>query len=75
MYDVKIVSGAGDSGSLSAQKFTVEGVPATQAQSQAQANATAGWSEETVTVVVTDGRLTIIGQPGSSICFVQITGR
>jgi hypothetical protein len=75
MYDVKIVSGVGDSGSLSAQKFTVEGVPATQIQSQAQANATSSWSEETVTVVVTDGRLTIIGQPGSSLCFVQITGR
>jgi hypothetical protein len=74
MYDVKIVSGAGDSSSLSAQKFTVEGVPATQTQSQAQAKA-AGWSEETVTVVVTDGKLTITGQPGSSICFIQITGR
>jgi hypothetical protein len=79
MYDVKIVSGAGDSSSLSAQKFTVEGVPATQTQSQAQAqsqsNITAGWSEETVTVVVTDGKLTIVGNPGSSLCFVQITGR
>jgi hypothetical protein len=71
MYDVKIVSGAGDSGSVSAQKFTVEGVPATQIQSQANV----GWSEETVTVVVTDGKLTIVGNPGSSICFVQITGR
>jgi hypothetical protein len=75
MYDVKIVSGAGDNSSLAIQKFTVEGVPATQTQSQAQANATAGWSEETVTVVVTDGRLTIVGNPGSSLCFVQITGR
>jgi hypothetical protein len=86
MYDVKIVTGdnagiasASDNGSLVAQKFTVEGVPAaqTQAQSQTQANATAtaGWSEETVTVVVTDGKLTIVGQPGSSLCFVQITGR
>jgi hypothetical protein len=72
MYNVKIVSGAGSS-SLATQKFNVEGVPATQIQSQAQANA--GWSEETVTIVVTDGKLTIVGNPGSSICFIQITGR
>jgi hypothetical protein len=77
MYDVKIVGGAGDSGSMLSQKFTVEGVPTTQTQSQAQSQSktAAGWSEETVTVVVTDGNLTIVCNPGSSICFVQITGR
>jgi hypothetical protein len=67
MYDVKIV--AGDGGSLATQKFSVEGVPTTQASD------TAGWYEESVTVVVTDGKLTIAGGAGSSICFVQITGR
>jgi hypothetical protein len=72
MYDVKIVAGAGDSSStLAAQKFSIEGVPMTLTK----AKTAAGWSEETVTVVVTDGRLTIVGNPGSSLCFVQITGR
>jgi hypothetical protein len=68
MYNVKIVAGDG-SGTLTAQKFTVEGVPTTQTQTKAST----GWSEESVTVVVTDGRLTITGNPGSSICFVQVT--
>jgi hypothetical protein len=66
MYDVKIV--AGDGVSLAAQKFSVEGVPTTQAK-------IGQYLEETVTVVVTDGRLTITGSAASSICFVQITGR
>jgi hypothetical protein len=70
MYDVKIV--AGDGGSTpSMQKFSIEGVPMTQVQTMADT----GWCEETVTVVVTDGRLTITANPGSSICFVQITGK
>jgi hypothetical protein len=75
MYDVKIVAGAGGnngSGTLTAGKFSVEGVPMTQAQAPAT---TAGWLEQSITVVVTDGRLTITASPGSSICFVQITGR
>jgi hypothetical protein len=70
MYDVKIVAGD-SSGTLAAQKFSVEGVPMTLTK----AKTAAGWSEETITVVVTDGRLTIVGNPGSSLCFVQITGR
>jgi hypothetical protein len=84
MYDVKIVAGAGTgsgggvgggvSGTLTAGKFSVEGVPMTQSPSQVQSQV-AGWSEESITVVVTDGRLTITASPGSSICFVQITGR
>jgi hypothetical protein len=69
MYDVRIVAGAG--GNLSTQKFSVEGVPMTQATT----TATTGWFEETVTVVVTDGKLTLVGSSGSSICFVRITGR
>jgi hypothetical protein len=73
MYDVKIFAGTGDSGSLSAQKFSIEGVPT--AQTQAPAKTAGSWFEEGVTVVVTDGRLTITANPGSSICFVQITGR
>jgi hypothetical protein len=72
MYDVKIVAGTGGSngsGTFAAGKFSVEGVPTTPAE------ATAGWLEQSITVVVTDGRLTITASPGSSICFVQITGR
>jgi hypothetical protein len=69
MYNVKIVAGDGDS--MSAQKFTVEGVPTTQTQTKAST----GWSEESVTVVVTDEKLTITASPGSSLCFVQITGK
>jgi hypothetical protein len=79
MYDVKIVAGAGGSngsGTLTAGKFSVEGVPMTSTQTATPAPAiSAGWSEESITVVVTDGRLTITASPGSSICFVQITGR
>jgi hypothetical protein len=93
MYDVKIVAGTGGSnggGTLTAWKFSVEGVPMTSTQTATQtptatqsqtptaipAPATAaGWLEQSITVVVTDGRLTISASPGSSICFVQITGR
>jgi HSP20 family molecular chaperone IbpA len=71
MYDMKIVAGAG--GTQAAQNFSVEGVPTRQ--TQAQTTAVTGWSEESITVVVTDGRLTITASPGSSICFLQITGR
>jgi hypothetical protein len=67
------------SANLSAHKFSVEGVPTTQTSIQAlasaSANTAAGWSEATVTVVVTDGRLTITAGTGSSVCFIQITGR
>jgi hypothetical protein len=70
MYDVKIV--AGDSSStLAEQKFSIEGVPMTLTK----AKTATIWAEESVTVVVTDGKLTIVGNPGSSLCFVQITGR
>jgi hypothetical protein len=68
MYDVKIT---GDAGGSSARQFSVEGVPLTWPMSQAAS----GWLEETLTVVVTDGRLTITAGPGSSICFVQITAK
>jgi len=67
MYNVKIVAG-GNSATLKSQKFAVEGVPTTQAK-------VGQYLEETVTVVVTDGRLTINASAGSSICFIQIAGR
>ena len=67
MYNVKIVAG-GNSATLKSQKFAVEGVPTTQAKA-------GQYLEETVTVVVTDGRLTINASAGSSICFIQIAGR
>jgi hypothetical protein len=72
MYDVKIVVGDG-SGSLASQQFSVEDVPATQVSDKSIA--ATGWSELAVTVVVSDGRLTVTGTPGSSISFLQITGR
>jgi hypothetical protein len=76
MYDVKIVAGTGSGGNLNAQKFSVEGVPMTQTQTATPTpTISGGWSEESITVVVTDGRLTISASPGSSLCFVQITGR
>jgi len=85
MYDVKIISGTGGSngsGTLATGKFSVEGVPMTSTQTATQTPTatpapatTAGWLEQSITVVVTDGRLTITASPGSSICFVQITGR
>ena len=70
MYDVKIVAGGG---SPTKQRFSVEGVPLTQ--SATQTNTATEWLEETVTVVVTDGRLTITAGPGSSMCFVQIIAK
>jgi hypothetical protein len=71
MYDVKVV--AGDGGNLSDQKFSVEGVP--MMPTRTLTNAATRWLAATVTVVVTDGRLTITAGPGGSICFLQIMGR
>ena len=36
---------------------------------------TGAYFEQTVSVVVTDGRLTIVAPAGANVCFIQITGQ
>ncbi len=71
-YSVKVV--CGDAASTGTYKVNVETVPAIDAKT----TSTNRWIEQTMTVVVTDGKLTIAAAAGSSnakICFVEIASR
>ncbi len=71
-YSVKLV--CGDAGSTGTYKVNIETVPVVDAQTSNLKR----WIEQSIAVVVSDGRLTISGAPGCSrakICFVEITGQ